>query len=245
MTENQVKQNRYVAYFDMLGFKTATLKSPAEVWMALKSLRECMDDILNLEVEITSKKVVLKKSIKAFILADSVLIFTYNDDLYDLSAILILTSELFARTLHKWVPLRGAITHGEFFYNLNLNLFGGIPFVRAHELERKAQWSGVVIDDVVLEHYKKWQSDMPKCGNGSSIIVPWNIPLKDNKKEHGLCLDWVTPHKRNFTVQPPISVSDYYSGFRKLFGDFEQLAPEVKTKYQNTVDFVNHFLSKD
>ncbi len=244
MSENKIKQNRYVAYFDMLGLKTATLNNPTVAWIALRSLRECIDEILNLKVVVTSKKVVLKNPIKAFILADSVLVFTYNDDFYNLSAILRLSSELFARALHKCVPLRGAITYGEFFYNFDLNLFGGVPFVRAYELERKAQWSGVVIDDVVFEHYKKWQRDMPKCGNGCFIIIPWNIPLKDNKKEHGLCLNWVTPHKRKFTAQTTISVSDYYSGFRNLFGDFEQLDKGVKAKYENTVEFINYCLQQ-
>ncbi len=242
MEENKVKKNRYVAYFDMLGFKTATLNNPAEAWKALKALRECMDKILNLDVEVTSRKVILRNRIKAFILADSVLIFTGEDEPYDLSAVLTLTSTLFAQALHKCVPLRGAITHGEFFYNLDLNLFGGIPFVRAYELERKAQWSGVVIDDIVLTYYKNWFSDMPKCQGGSSIIVSWNIPLKSDKREQGFCLDWVSPHKANFTIKPPISVSDYYSGFKNLFGDFDQLSTEVQAKYRNTVEFVNHLL---
>lgn len=242
MSENATKQNRYVAYFDMLGLKTATLRNPAEAWKALNSLRDCMDKILSLTVEVTSKSVVLKNRIQAFILADSVLVFTGEDELYDLAAILTLTSTLFAQALSKCVPLRGAITHGEFFYNLDQHLFCGIPFVRAYETERKAQWSGVVIDDAVLEHYKKWFDDMPKCQDGAPIIVSWNIPLKDDKREQGLCLDWVKPHKANFTIKPPISVSDYYSGFKNLFGDFHNLPAEVQAKYRNTVEFVNYSL---
>ncbi len=243
MADENVKQNRYVAYFDMLGLKTATLRNPAKAWEALKSLRECMDKILNLDVEITSKKVILKNRIQAFILADSILVFTGEDELYDLSAILTLTSTLFAQALNKCVPLRGAITHGEFFYILDKQIFGGVPFVNAYELERQAQWSGVVIDDVILEYYKNWFDDMPKCEDGSPIITSWNIPLKGEKREQGLCLDWVKPHKANFTIKPPISVSDYYSGFRNLFGEFNDLPIEVQAKYRNTVEFVNHSLN--
>ena len=242
MSENTAKQNRYVAYFDMLGLKTATLKNPSEAWEALSALRHCMDEILKLKVQVSSRNIVLINRIKAFILADSILIFTGEDTLYDLSVILTLTSELFSRALNKCVPLRGAITHGEFFYNLNLNLFCGIPFVRAYELEKKAQWSGVIVDNDVFDHYEKWKSDMPKCMDGSSIIVPWNIPLKDNGQEKGMCLDWVKPHKGNFKIRPPILVKDYYEAFIKLFGEYEQLTPEVQAKYKNTVEFVNHSL---
>ncbi|MFC2149844.1 hypothetical protein ACFLQ8_03985 [Candidatus Auribacterota bacterium] len=242
MPDDKVIQKRYVAYFDMLGLKTATLRNPIEAWKALKSLQGCMDKILNLDVEVTSKKVFLRDRIQAFILADSVLIFTGEDELYDLSAILTLTSELFAQALSKCVPLRGAITHGEFFYIIDKRLFGGIPFVKAYELERKAQWSGVVIDDDVVEHYKRWFNDMPKCQDGSSIIASWDIPLKGDKREQGLCLDWVKPHKADFRIQPPISVSDYYSGFKDLFGNFDDLPLDVQSKYINTVEFVNHSL---
>lgn len=242
MPQNIIRQSRYVAYFDMLGLKTATIRDPAKAWKALVGLRSCMDEILKLSVEVTSKKVILIDRIKAFILADSVLIFTGEDTIYDLSAMLTLTSELFSKALHKCVPLRGAITHGEFFYNLDLKLFGGIPFVRAYELERKAQWSGIVVDDCVYDHYGKWINDMPKGMDGSSLIVSWDIPLKSNVNEKGMCLDWVKPHKANFTKKPPISVEDYYSGFIDLFGDYDQLKPDDQLKYKNTVEFVNHSL---
>jgi hypothetical protein len=242
MAENRETQNRYVAYFDMLGFKTATLRDPAQAYVSLSSLRDCMDRILDLDVVVLTKEIILKNRIKAFILADSVLVFTGTNEPYDLCAILTLTSTLFAQALHKCVPLRGAITRGEFFYNIDRNLFGGVPFVKAYELERKAKWSGVIVDDDVAGDYRSWFKDMPKNRDGSSVLVQWDVPVSENEKHSCQCLDWVKPHRDNFTVEPPISVERYYEGFKKLFGEFSQLKPEVQQKYRNTVEFVNSLL---
>ena len=234
-------QNRYVAYFDMLGLKTATRRNPAKAWESLKNLQSCMDEVSKLKIHVLDKDIVLVNIVKTIILADSVLIFTHGDSLNDLTAILMLTSELFAKGLHRCVPLRGAITYGEFFYDFDLNLFGGIPFVQAYELEKKAQWSGIVVDNLVAGKYRK--TTFPKCPDGSSLVIEWDVPFKKNIKEKMWVLDWVKPHKNNFTITPPISVTDYYSGFINLFGSYNELLPEVQEKYKNTVEFINYSLS--
>ncbi len=233
---NRPKQNRYVAYFDMLGFKTATLKNSAEAWGALSDLRRCMDEVSGIPIKIKNENVILIDRIKIFILADSVLIFTAEDLEYDLVAILMLTSELFAKALYRCVPLRGAITHGEFFYNLDLSIFGGVPFVCAYELEKSVQWSGIVVDDTVAERHKE-------VSILKDVIIPWDVPLKNGTKERKQVVDWVRPHKENFKKKPPITVADYYRAFEKLFGPYSDLKSDVQAKYINTVDFINCLLT--
>lgn len=237
---SEAKKNRYVAYFDMLGYKTATVRNPARAWESLKALQSCMQEILKIHIRILGKDIVLLNRIQAFILADSVLIFTGEDSEYDLVAILILTQELFAQGLYKCIPLRGAITYGEFFYNLDLKLFGGIPFIRAYELERRAEWSGIIVDAPVEEHYKKL--DYLKTPAGTSLIIPWEMRLKGDVKEKMPVLDWVSPRKRNFRLRPPIQVEDYYLPFVNLFGEYKNLVPSVQAKYINTVEFINQML---
>jgi hypothetical protein len=235
-----IRQKRYVAYFDMLGFKTATSRNPSVAWDALVSLRQSMDEVSRLMIEVKDDGVLLKDRVKIFILADSVLLFTAEDKAYDLIAILLLTSTLFAKCLNKCVLLRGAITHGEFFYNLHLNLFGGAPFVRAYELERKANWSGIVVDDSVAIQYQK--RNIPATKNGDPIIIQWDVPLKQQTTERQWVLDWVTVHKSNFIMPIPVKVQDYYSPFTKLFGPYTELTEEIQEKYINTVDFINNRL---
>jgi hypothetical protein len=122
-------QNRYVAHFDMLGFKTAIDRNLNEAWGALCDLRASMDKILKLAIEDTISNQVIADRIRAYIFSDSILIFTLSDLPEDLKAILILSSHLFSESLASCVPLRGGISHGKFFFNLDLHLFCGKPFV--------------------------------------------------------------------------------------------------------------------
>ncbi|MEW5895059.1 MAG: hypothetical protein AB1650_04820 [Candidatus Omnitrophota bacterium] len=239
----EVKQNRYVAYFDMLGLKSATKRDPAIAWESLVSLRHSMDEISKLVVHVQDGDVLLKNRVKVFILADSVLLFTAEDSHYDLTAILLLTSELFAKCLSKCVPMRGAITHGELFYNFDLNLFAGRPFVRAYELEKAANWSGIVVDEVVAEKYQ--EKNLPRTLDGKPLIINYNVPLKDNMIEKMWVLDWVTPHINSFKTSLPVKVDNYYAVFANVFGPMHQLSEEVKQKYINTVAFINSILVRD
>ncbi len=243
MTDRQEKENRYVAYFDMLGFKTATRRDPIKAWEALKSVRESMDKVMRLGVYLTERKVYVKNPVQIFILADSILMFTFKDTPDDLTAILGLSSELHTQALHRCVLLRGGVAHGEFFYNLEKNLFAGEPFIRAYELEKCGQWSGIILDETVASHYKN--SPFPlKCPDESLIVIPWDVPLKEGTKKVMPVLDWIGPHRGNFTKKPPISVEDFYAGFISLFGSFEKLDKNTMDKYRNTIEFVNYCLAR-
>jgi len=237
---NQKKYKRYVAHFDMLGFKSATLRNPDEAWGALSDLRNCMDRMLKLHIEVLATNEIISDRIKAYIFSDSILIFTLRDEPKDLISMLVLTSQLFADSLHFCIPLRGGITYGDFFFNLNLDLFCGIPFVKAYEIGERAQWSGIVVDDDVAEHYHK---NLNLTSGKVPIIIQWDVPIKQNRKEKSWVVNWPVIFSHNFNKKPPISVQDYYKAFEKLFGPYASLPADVKAKYENTIDFVNSNLA--
>ena len=233
---NQKNSKRYVAHFDMLGFKSATLRNPDEAWGALCDLRACMDEILKLPIEVFSFKEIISNRIKAYIFSDSILIFTVSDDVRDFVAMLVLAFKFFADALVKCVPLRGGISYGNFFFNTELHLFCGIPFVKAYEIGEEAQWSGIIIDDIVAEHYNKNQ--IP-TSSGKPTIIKWDVPIKPNGHKKSWVVNWPEIYKERFTINPPISVEDFYKAFESLFGPFKDLPPDVKVKYENTVNFIN------
>ena len=233
------KQERYVAYFDMLGFKRATLRNSAGAWKALVTLYNCKEDIAKLTIEISTSGEIVRDRVKFFIFSDGILFFSLSDQDSDLVAILIMVSELFGRSLHNCVPpLRGGIAHGEFFYNFKLNLFCGVPFVNAYSIGETAQWSGIVVDERVAEHYKKVL--LPTSHNGS-IISQWDVPCKNGQTRKSYVINWPDIFRKNFTKNLPISVEDYYMAFENLFGPYKDLLEDDKLKYKNTVDFINSF----
>lgn len=243
--DNQKEYKRYVAHFDMLGFKTATLRNPDEAWGALSDLQACMDAILKKHIEVISTKDIISDRIKAYIFSDSILMFSVGDKIQDLVGMLILTSELFKETLHFCVPIRGGISFGDFFYNLEKSLFCGIPFVKAYMIGEEAQWCGIVVDDNVANHYFKLPKNIGLLSQDRQpIIIKWDVPLKDknnrsNKMKKTWVVNWPVIFRHNFKETPPISVQDYYEPFRKLFGPYEDLHDDIKAKYVNTVSFIN------
>lgn len=232
---NQKKHRKYVAHFDMLGFKSATLRNPDEAWGALSDLRSCMDRILKSPIELSTNEIISNR-IKAYIFSDSILFFTLRDEPKDLISMLVLTSQFFADSLHTCIPLRGGISYGDFFFNLDLHLFCGIPFVKAYKIGEIAQWSGIVVDDSVVEHYHK---NLNLTSYSNPIIIQWDVPIKSNSKKRSWVVNWPVIFRRNFEKKPPISVQDYYEAFRNLFGLYENLPADIKAKYENTVNFIN------
>jgi len=236
-----VRHHRYVAFFDMLGFKSAIRRNAHEAWNALCDLRACMDKIETRIIEITSSHCLIRDRVRVQIFSDSILIFTLSDEIEDLYAILILSTQLYIDAYNKCIPLRGGIAYGEFFFNSNLNLYCGVPFVEAYKIGESALWSGITIQDEVANHCL---GRLSLTSYDQSAICQWNVPLKEKMIEKRWVINWPTTAKANFKIKPPISVRDFYSPFKRLFGDYEVLSDEVKIKYENTVTFINEKLSK-
>ena len=166
--------------------------------------------------------------------------FTLSDSRDDLMSMLIFASQLFSDSLHACLPLRGGIAFGDFIFDLDLRLFCGVPFVRAYELGERAQWSGIVVDDTVADHFAG--RGEPITSGRQSILTKWDVPLKANKEETHWVINWPVVCEKNWKSKPPISPQAYYQAFESLFGSYESLAHDVKAKYENTVNFINHVL---
>ena len=233
------KHKRYVAHFDMLGFKSAVYRDHDEAWKALCGLQEAMARIPNLGIGIQGTERRIEQRLQAFIFSDSILIFSLADETEDLLSILVMCSNLFKDALHACIPLRGGIAFGDFYFNMDLSLYCGRPFVEAYQLGESAQWSGIVISDEVASRYHTLQGE---SFYGREQVVRWDVPLKSCRTETRWAYNWPTVFRRNLLKPPPITVSDYYQGFIHLFGPFADLPPDAQQKYGNTVAFLNEML---
>ena len=120
------KHSSYVAYFDMLGFKSAILHNADNACEALTSIKVALDSQSNkmlLKPEKKGKIYVPRdlrkglhplKHVRLYIFSDSILLFTLDDSIDDLISLLILSSTLFQQLLVYKVPLRGGIALGDF-----------------------------------------------------------------------------------------------------------------------------------
>ena len=239
MVKQQQVDERFVAFFDMLGMSDLSLSNPDVAWGALSDLAAAKDDILNLDIEIIGTDEVIKDRVRAFTFSDSIVAFSLSNQTVDTYAMVILCSELFSKALHSCVPLRGAIAHGRFLFNFEQNLFAGPPLVNAYRLSEDAQWLGIRVDEVVAEKAKA----IPlKSKHNKSVIINWEVPTKSGEGVKSFVIDWVETHRNNFTARPPITVQQFYQAFESMFGSYDDLPISVQKKYENTVSFVNERL---
>ncbi|OGR27337.1 MAG: hypothetical protein A2139_11400 [Desulfobacca sp. RBG_16_60_12] len=225
---------RFVAHFDMLGMKQAVLRNADEAWKALCDINEARKRIYQISIDIIGRNQIVENRVRTFFFSDTVIIFTLSDEPEDLYAILILSSELFSNALHRCVPMRGGIAHGEFFFNLEESLFLGKPLVRAYQIGECAQWIGIVVDQFIA----KMAGSYPI----GQEIIQWDVPQKNNELKNEYVINWPWIFRNNFTVKP-VSLVAFYKAFQLLFGPYDDLQESAKIKYKNTVNFINSILN--
>lgn len=235
---------RYVAHFDMLGFKSAILRNVDESWGALSDLQGITHKIQMSEIGVKGSNRRFSNRIRSVIFSDSVLVFTLQDEVEDLLSILILTCQLFGDSLARCLPLRGGISYGDFYYNSDLNLYCGQPFVNAYIIGESAHWSGVVIDDLVAHHFHSNYHRLTSDPSTRDLVVRWNVPYKNGTDKECWVINWPLVFRDNLRMELPISPEQYYQAFESLFGPYQDLADTVKEKYQNTVFFLNESLKE-
>jgi hypothetical protein len=241
------EQTRYVAFFDILGFKAAVEHNLDEAWGALEDVRVSVEETLTLFRRTPHDTIILPNSVRttATNFSDSILIFTQHDEPQDLHSILVSSAALFAKSLTRCVPLRGGISYGKFYLNFDKNLFCGMPLITASRIAESAQWSGVVVDDLVAGRHQV----SPLTSAGEPVIINWSVPTKQSggtgKEDHQL-LNWPLIYKRNFNAEFPISGKLWSKPFERLFGGSYQNWPkDVQAKYDNTVELVNAILREE
>ena len=237
--DNQRIDERFVGFFDMLGMSKLSLRNPDVAWGALSDFADAKDRILNLEIQILSSKEVIRDRVRAFMFSDSIVVFTKSNQLADTYAIVILCSELFSIALRACVPLRGAIAHGRFLFNIEQNLFVGPPLVNAYRLSEDAQWLGIRVDKVVTQ---KANAIPLLSERNKPVIIDWEVPTKSGGWVKSAVIDWVETHRNNFKVEPPITIQQFYEAFIPMFGPYNELSIPVQNKYENTVAFINERL---
>ena len=217
----------------MLGFGSAVNRNFDEAWGALSGLKFAMDKALCIEI-ITGSGIPLGDKIRATFFSDTVFLFTPSDTDDDLIAILISASQLFSNALAKCVPLRGGIAHGKFCMDPRNGLFMGQSLVNAHTIGEGAQWLGIVVDKIIAEKAHKTVL--------KNYVVEWNVPQKNGDNKPLKVLNWPKAFAHGFKKKPPITISDFYMAFERMFGPYGNLPSSVQLKYENTVKFINKHL---
>ncbi len=230
---------RYVAYFDMLGFKKALERDHVKAWGALSDLQACMESVLKESYQISrnNETILACNRVKGVIFSDTIMFFTLKDQLEDLLAILFCSTKFFTKSLASCIPLQGGISHGNFSFNFDKQLYCGEPLVKACKIAESPQWTGIVVDEKVAEIY-----NAENLSINPPLITEWTLELRDGQFKKSWVINWPQPFRESFTADFPITSEQYYRAFESLYGKFDKQSPWAQKKYDNTVFFINSIL---
>ena len=229
------RENRFVAHFDMLGMSALAKRDPDLAWEKLSALSRARDEGMHLGIERLDTAELITDQVRSFVFSDTLVAFSKGNTQNDVMALLLLTTEVFTRALHYCIPLRGGISHGRFNFNLAESVLGTCVGGRLCP-RRVSQWLGVVVDDYTAEVAK---SIPLRSATGKETIVQWDVPMKAEPPASRHVVNWVQTHRHNYCGPIPLTVEAFYSPLATLFGPLETLAPSIRLKYENTVDFFN------
>jgi hypothetical protein len=179
---------------------------------------------------------------EALLLSDSLLL--YSEEISEKPPLKALTNAILISRIitmkffEQYLPVRGAISFGEFYANREDSIYFGKALVEAYELTESQQWIGTAIAPSAEEYAsvlaKDFQistlSDLCSVRPGWDLIR-WEIPLKTGFKE-----GWVVNWASAWNAGGPVP-DDFFDS--RLTGD-----PQVDQKYANTLRFLQEWREK-
>src|SRR4030065_2396694 len=189
----------YVAHFDMLGMSKLTMSNTRLALEKLFLFDKAKQDMLTLGIEFVQTEKYIQGRLLSYTFSDTIVIVTVGDSNDDLLSMIILSAQLFGRALFYSIPIRGAISFGEFLFNANSTIFAGPPLVNAYNIGEQSQWLGIVVDDIVAE---KSRGVLPTATDGQQTIIEWNVPIKSGGTKRHYVVNWPPIFRNNFKVGP-------------------------------------------
>lgn len=217
MSSNIREAKGAVTFLDVLGWKG--------IWQKRK---DAINTLLTLikEIENVSNDITIKQSeargltTRVLSISDTIAIFTAGDPKITIPIHVEICSKAIPASIEKRIPLRGAISYGDF--SLEKNIMVGPAVDEAASWHESTDWIGVVLtpsakfnidNDQTVKHLREYTK----------------IPFKKKVNNLNLCVEW------NF---------DKMDELYNIFNDMGPHIPEIAPKYLNTLEFINS-INKD
>lgn len=148
----KAKDKRFVAFFDILGFKEMVLRSSHEdVLKKLDALKTTIKELEKInwtaEAQQKSQLKLQQDQSRAITFSDSIVFFSKSGTIEDLFKIVLDSYYLMNKALSQNIAIKGAISFGEVTVDFKKALFFGQPIIDAYLLHEDMH-----ILDVILDH---------------------------------------------------------------------------------------------
>jgi hypothetical protein len=231
--------NRYVAFFDILGFKNWVEIEGS--WNVFVYIRGFMNLIIRASmpksVVNADMSVDLEPSIISYInFSDSIVFYSLDDSYEAFRSILKVSAEFVNVTIcGPTRAIRGALSYGEFYADPENNAYVGQALIDAYELERKQDWLGVCLHSSLegTANFIRAQKEFP------SLIVQSLVPIKDSSNKP-FCLNWIDKTTIHASFNALKSLDSCLNIGLKALKDDPEKAEKLKIRISNTREFIKH-----
>ncbi|MDR2027353.1 MAG: hypothetical protein LBQ01_07335 [Prevotellaceae bacterium] len=186
---SSITNNRFVALFDILGFKDRVMREPHEKIYADLAEIQIKENTLN---EILGDDPVVERLLGVHIVkfSDSIILFSQNGEIESFIVFLISARFLFSLFLEKKFLIKGGMAYGNVSLDKEKQLYFGQPIIDAYLLEEDVNYIGVVVHNSIEEFIKQ---NITKDHSYYSIlyqlIFEGKSPLKSGNITH-FNLNW-------------------------------------------------------
>ncbi len=218
--------NRYVAYFDILGFKNTLLNFKEQYGGHLDVfVKVYYHDVIK-AIENIERYNHDYVTITWF--SDSFLLFSHDETLRSFVTIDRAARHFFQKIVCKGMPLRGALAFGEFYGEQHDSIYLGQALIEAYQYAENQDWIGFIITPSVVKEL-----------DGSKIVLS-----RQNYLEHDIIFK-DNSIKRLYAYKPqPSKYDSMLPKVREMQSQARDKHPDkydekYKQKYERTIAFLD------
>lgn len=171
--------NRFVAFFDILGFKDLVARKSHE------EIHELLTKISDIQEILTKKIYKTDGNISIANFSDSIIIFSKDDSTATFFFDFLFTiSYLFAKAIEYTIPLKGAIALGQISVDKKKQLYFGQPIIDAYLLEEELNYLGIIAHNSIDNYINSDEQRKALFNIDLSTLFETSTPLKSGKISH-------------------------------------------------------------
>lgn len=163
MADQIIHGNCWVAYLDILGFKNMLEESRMTVSKASAGRRPMHLDLFvknhygDVLDAIQRGNEWCRDMVSIAWFSDSFILFSHDDTLKSFGATIYSAGAFFGEAVCREMPLRGALSFGEFYADVEKGIFLGLALIDAYEYAEAQDWIGLVITPGAHKAYEQLQ----------------------------------------------------------------------------------------
>jgi len=243
----QPTANRFIGFFDIMGFKDRVYRQKHEdVYNDLSALHEwkrlSIDGILPEEFKIgdqTYTNVYIDTKVRTALFSDTVLLISESDDADSAFSLMFHSNALLRYCIKNKIPIKGAIAFGNFSANLEQSVFFGQPLIDAYELHNELEMYSAILHSSAEK--KLSQMNVPDINRQ---FINYKTPTKSGRINYD-CLSWplISVTEMPLSGKGKTKFSDLHLSAVKEF--YQTTSGKARIYIDNTVEFIKWLMEQE